>query len=35
MNDILALVVGYPLSVGGMVVASWLLGVIFDALGLN
>jgi len=35
MNDILTLVFGYPLSVVGMVVVSWLLGVIFDALGLN
>jgi hypothetical protein len=35
MNDILTLVFGYPLSVGGMVVVSWFLGVIFEALGLN
>jgi hypothetical protein len=35
MYDILTLVVGYPLAVGGMVVVSWLLGAIFDALGLN
>jgi hypothetical protein len=35
MNDILMLVFGYPLAVGGMVVVSWFLGVIFEALGLN
>jgi hypothetical protein len=35
MYDILTLVVGCPLAVGGMVVVAWLLGVIFDALGLN
>jgi hypothetical protein len=35
MSDILTLVVGYPLAVGGMVVTAWLLGLIFDALGLN
>jgi hypothetical protein len=35
MNDILMLVVGFPLAVGGMAVVAWFLGVIFDALGLN
>jgi hypothetical protein len=35
MNDILMLVVGFPLAIGGMVVLAWFLGVIFDALGLN
>jgi hypothetical protein len=35
MNDILTLVFGYPLAVGGMVVVSWFLGMIFEALGLT
>jgi hypothetical protein len=35
MNDILTLVIGYPLAVGGMVVAAWILGMVCDALGLN
>jgi hypothetical protein len=35
MNDILTLVVGYPLAVGGMAALAWILGVICDALGVN
>jgi hypothetical protein len=35
MNDILTLVVVFPLAVAGMTVLAWFMGAIFDALGLN
>ena len=35
MYYLLTLVVVFPLAVVGMTVVAWLLGVIFDALGVN